>query len=158
MSDSPIRHEFDAELEMDGADSGVFLVVPFSIPETYGISGALPVQGTIDGFPIRLNLVPIGDGLHALPVKKEVRNAIGKSWSSTVHVSLERDTEERQLELPAELIDALEYAGLQEKFNELSFKRREEFANWIARAKKSDTRNERAQSVVQRLNSGQKIN
>jgi hypothetical protein len=156
MSTPAPQHEFDADLEMDASDNGVFLVVPFNVQELYGTTAALPVRGTIDGFPIRLSLLPLGNGEHMLPVRKEIRNAIGKSWSSTVHVIIERDTEERPVEVPAELRDALEYAGLQAKFDELPYGRRKELAGWVGRAKKGDTRDERAQEAVQRIKTGAK--
>jgi hypothetical protein len=156
MSTPTAQHEFDADLEMDASDNGVFLVVPFNVQELYGTTASLPVRGTIDGFPFRQSLLPLGNGEHMLSVRKEIRNAIGKSWSNTVHVVLERDTEERPVEVPAELTDALEYSGLQEKFNALPYGRRKELANWVGRAKKGDTRDERAQEAVQRIKTGAK--
>ena len=113
---SPRQHEFDALLEMDGGDNGVFVVVPFSVPDEYGTKGTLPVQGTIDGFPIRLNLTPLEGGdqqlQHMFSVRKEVRNAIGKTWADTVHVVLQHDTDPAGLDLPDDLVRALDRTAL----------------------------------------------
>ncbi|UYZ63412.1 YdeI/OmpD-associated family protein [Hymenobacter weizhouensis] len=150
------RHEFEAALEMDGADSGVFLLVPFSVPEVYGVKGVLPVRGTIDGFPIRLNLTPLGDGQHVLPVKKEIRNAIGKTWTETVRVVLERDTDATGLQLPDDLDRALDRAGLRPRFDELPYAKRKELAQRIARTKKPDARTQRIEDALEIARSGRK--
>lgn len=155
-SETAFRHEFDAPMEMDGADSGVFLVVPFDVTATYGTKGPLPVRGTIDGFPIRLNLVPMGDGQHMLSVRKEVRNAIDKTWTDTVHVVLERDTDSSGLALPDDLRYALERAGLQPKFDALSFTQRKELAQRVARTKKPEARAQRIEEALEIAQSGRK--
>ena len=156
-STAPVIHEFDAVLEMDGADSGVFVLVPFSVTEVYGVKGVLPVRGTIDGFPIRLNLTPAGDGTHVLPVKKEIRNAIGKSWTETVHVVLERDTEATGVQLPDDLTRALDQAGLRPRFDELPYAKRKELAQWIARTKKPAARIQRIEDTLEMVRSGRKL-
>lgn len=153
---TPLRHEFDAPMEMDGADSGVFLVVPFSVPEVYGTKGPLPVRGTVDGFPIRLNLVPMGDGQHMIGIRKEVRNAINKTWTDTVHVVLERDTDSSGLELPDDLKYALERAGLQVNFDALPYTQRKELAQRVARTKKPEARAQRIEDALEQAQSGRK--
>ncbi|GAB3227265.1 hypothetical protein GCM10027346_10430 [Hymenobacter seoulensis] len=155
-SDTPIRHEFDAPMEMDGADSGVFLVVPFSVPELYAIQGQLPVRGTIDGFPIRLNLVPMGDGNHMINVRKEVRNAINKTWTDTVHVILERDTDSSGIDIPEDLQYALDRAGLQTGFDALPYTQRKQLAQRVARTKKPDARSQRIEEALEQATSGRK--
>ncbi|MDU0371206.1 YdeI/OmpD-associated family protein [Hymenobacter endophyticus] len=155
-SKTPLRHEFDAPMEMDGADSGVFLVVPFSVPDTYGTKGPLPVIGTIDGFPIRTNLVPFGDGQHMLSIRKEVRNAINKTWTDTVHLVLERDTEPGGLELPADFEQALDRAGLRVQFDALPFTQRKDLAMRIARTKKDEARSQRIEDALEIARTGRK--
>ncbi|RPD50407.1 MULTISPECIES: YdeI/OmpD-associated family protein [Hymenobacter] len=155
-TETPLRHEFDAPMEMDGADSGVFLVVPFSVPEVYGTKGPLPVRGTVDGFPIRLNLVPMGDGQHMISIRKEVRNAINKTWTDTVHVVLERDTDSSGIELPDDLKYALERAGLQVNFDALPYTQRKELAQRVARTKKPEARAQRIEDALEQAQSGRK--
>ncbi|ALD20384.1 YdeI/OmpD-associated family protein [Hymenobacter sp. DG25A] len=150
------EHTFDAPLELDAETGGVFVLIPFSVEETYGVRGLLPVQATIDGFPYRGSLSPMGDGHHALLVQKQIRNAIGKSWSQSVHVTLSRDTEERTVNVPEELAMALDRAGLRQRFDALSFTHRKEFAQGIERAKKSETRARRVQDALDRIASGRK--
>ncbi|MCR5889067.1 DUF1905 domain-containing protein [Hymenobacter sp. J193] len=52
------EHTFDAELELDAESGGVFARMPFSVPDTYGVRGLLPIHATIDGFPYRGSLTP----------------------------------------------------------------------------------------------------
>lgn len=155
-SETPLRHEFDAPLEMDGADSGVFLAVPFNVADVYGTKGPLPVRGTIDGFPIRQNLTPAGDDLHVLSVRKELRNTIGKTWADVVHVVLEHDTAPSGLELPIDLTRALDRAGLQAQFEALSYTQQKELIQRVARTKKPDARSQRIEDVLEIARTGRK--
>jgi len=47
------------------------------------------VRGTIDGRPFKGSFMAMGDGRHMLPVKLEIRRAIGKEAGQTVKVRLE---------------------------------------------------------------------
>ena len=46
-------------------------------------------DGTIDGHPFRSSFMAMGDGTHKLPVKADVREAIGKESGDTVVIHLE---------------------------------------------------------------------
>ena len=46
------------------------------------------VRGTIDGYPFRSSFMALGDGTHKLPVKADIRNALGKQVGDTVTVCL----------------------------------------------------------------------
>ncbi|MBC6990372.1 MULTISPECIES: YdeI/OmpD-associated family protein [Hymenobacter] len=156
MSDSQ-EQAFDAPLELHNADGGVFLTVPFSVPDVYGQRGLLHVRGTIDGFPFRLPLTPAADGEHILTIRKQIRNTIGKTWGETVHVVLAPDTEESAIEVPEDLARALDKAGLRTKFDQLAYNQRQKFALWISRAKKPEARFKRIQEAINLVAEGRKL-
>ncbi len=141
MSES---RSFDAVIQ--AADrGGAFVLVPFHVKEAFG-SGRPKVRALIDGHEYRGSLMNMGAG-HMLGLRKDV--------GDSVHVQVELDTEPRTVTIPPELRAALDGSpDAAERYAALSYTHRREFAEWVAEAKKQETRDRRAARAVEMILEG----
>jgi hypothetical protein len=143
----------NAEKEMDIA----YIAIPFDVENVYGTKGQVKVKVTFDGHPYRGVIANMGTGCHIIGVRKDIRKAIGKEVGDIVNVTIEKDEEERVLDMPEDLKKLLSKNRQAHEFYEsLSYTNRKEYAVWISSAKKEETREKRLEQTLSKLLSGKK--
>ena len=81
---------FEATLTRSSPNKGAWTCVKWpESTEFFDTKGLVKVRGTIDGHEFRSSFMALGDGTHMLPVKADVRKAIGKDLGDSVRVHLE---------------------------------------------------------------------
>ena len=150
------RQEFEVRLINPPDIDGAYFLVPFNVQEVYGTKAHVKVRGTIDGHPYRGLIANMGEG-HCMVVRKEIREAIGKTVGDTVKIVMEIDTEPRIVTVPEDFQSALEdNPEAQENFDRFSYTHKKEYVEWIEGAKKAETRANRIQKSIERIAASRK--
>jgi hypothetical protein len=131
--------------------SWAHLPIPFNVEKTFGAKGRVAVRGTINGVAYRSSIMPRGDGTHYMAVNQTIRAAAGAGIGDTVKVVMEPDTATRTVTVPPYLKTALAAAAHDKTFAALSYSHRKELVDWIAQAKKPETRARRIEKCLQML-------
>jgi citrate lyase gamma subunit len=144
--------EFDAVIQSPpDAPRAAYICVPFDVKEVFGTKARVAVKGTFDSNEYRRTIQPMTGG-HVIGVSAEMRKALDKNTGDTIHVVMERDAEERTVEIPADLSTALDsHLGARDYFNNLPYSHRKEYFEHITDAKTPETRARRLEKTIEML-------
>lgn len=128
--------------------------LPDAVVEALGKGRKPPVKATINGYTWRSTVAVMG-GEYWLGISKDVRRHAGVEAGQEVDLTLELDTEERILEVPADFAAALDAEPEARRFfDALSYSNRRRFTWSIDDAKTPETRQRRIEKSVAQLREG----
>ncbi|MEG2935316.1 MAG: YdeI/OmpD-associated family protein [Clostridium sp.] len=142
---------FNAEIKrVEGKDAS-YIEIPFDVEAVYG-SKRVKVKAIFDGHPYRGSIVKMGLPCYMIGITKEIRKAIGKTFGDIIEVSIEKDEEERTVEIPEDFQGAVDKSEEAKTFwDTLSFSVKRKYITWITSAKKEETRRNRVEAAVEKL-------
>ena len=148
--------KFDVILVGQEGSSVAAVTPPFDVQEVFGTRARIPVRGTINGFPYRSSLMPMG-GCHFMVVNRTLRESAGVKAGDRVTVVMERDDAERTVEIPPQLKKELAKSKTaQANWEKLSFTHKKEIARSITEVKQEETRLRRLAKAMDILKTGRK--
>ena len=143
-------HRFQATFYAVGVNRCVD--VPPEVSEALGGETHIRVKGRVGGEPFRSNLAPRGGGMHRLFVHSNIWRKLGVDTGDTVDIEIERDEQEWEVVVPADLADALPKGSeALEAFQAVTIPNRKRFVERIEEAKSAATRKRRIEQGVQLL-------
>jgi len=126
------------KVKLDGMSEVEALNAPFEVEKMFGTRARVPVRCTINGFPFRSSLMPMG-GCHRMVVNKSLREGAGVRAGDIVAVEMERDEELRTVEPPLLLKRELAKSqAAQANWEKQSFSNRKEMARSIEQVKREE--------------------
>lgn len=153
--DGPFRFH----VKLEGADNMEVAAMrpPFDVPAVFGTKARVPVRGTVNGFPFRSSICNMGDG-HFMVVNKEMRAGGKCKAGDIVEVVLQRDREERVVEVPSEIKKIIaSNRTAQTTWDSLSYTHRKEWVRAIGEAKREETKEARIQKMMGSLRAGKRV-
>lgn len=125
--------------------------VPAEVIAALGQGKKPPVKVTLNGYTYRTTVATM-EGNFMLSLSAENRKAAGVQGGDEVEVTLELDTEPRTVDVPDDLVAALDAVpGAREAFDRLSYSARKEYVRQVESAKAQDTRDRRITAVVSKV-------
>ena len=146
---------FRATVEL-GGKTATGIEVPDDVVAALGPGSRPPVTVTVGGHSYRTTVARMG-GRFLVPLSAENRTAAGVAAGDQVDVGIEPDTGPREVEVPADLTEALaKDDAARATFDGLSYTHRKEWVRWVEEAKKADTRRARLAKTVEDLHAGKR--
>ncbi|MDX6270307.1 MAG: hypothetical protein QOD28_1530 [Acidobacteriota bacterium] len=147
---------FRVLLEKHDTSEATGITIPFDVEQTFGTRARVPVRGTINGFPYRSSIFPMG-GCFMMAVNKDIRAGAQAKAGDQISVTMERDDEPRIITPPPDLARALRAnKAAQATWDKLSYTHQKEHARAVEDAKRPETRMRRIEKAIAQLAEGKK--
>lgn len=151
-----MKQEFKAVIQQHKGINGAFIEPPFDVEEVFRAK-RVKVLATFDGIEYRGSIVRMGD-CYMLGITQEIRKKIGKDFGDTILVTIEKDEEERSIEVPEDFAFALSAnSEAQKTYEALSFTNKKDYVRWITEAKRAETRTDRIEKAIRKLADKEKL-
>ncbi|GHO88065.1 YdeI/OmpD-associated family protein [Dictyobacter formicarum] len=145
--------KFRAKIELHGK-TATGIVVPLEVVESLNSGKRPPVCVTINGHTYRSTVAPMA-GEFRLPISAEHRTRSGVEAGDEVEVEIEPDKEPREVDVPPDLLEALECdADAKRFFDGLSSSNKQRIVLSIEGAKTTETRLRRITKAISELHEG----
>jgi hypothetical protein len=126
--------------------------VPPGVSRALGDESSIPVRGSAAGVNFRSTLTPRGNHMHRLFVHSRIWRARRIDVGDTIEFQIDRDMESREPDTAYDFLKALEGRPVARGFyNKSSTALRREIGNWLAAAKRPETRERRIESALDNL-------
>lgn len=133
----------------DDDSSMCAIEVPFDPRPVFGRVRA-PVKVTLNSYTFRSTIARV-NGQTFIPLRRSNREAAGVQGGQLVRVTLELDTDRREVKPPADLVKALKAGKAWAQWQQLSYSHQREHVEAIEQARKPATRARRIEKAVQAL-------
>lgn len=145
------NYKFEVEIKKHEGKDATYIEVPLDVEKEFGAK-RVKVKVKFDGVDYRGSIVKMGLPCYMIGIIKEIRNKIGKKYGDIVNVELQKDEEERNIELPEEFKEKLIVNNDAYKFYEsLPYSQQRKYFQWITSAKKEETKVKRMEEALEKL-------
>lgn len=149
--------KINAEIKKIEEKDGAYIEIPFDVEQVYGAK-RVKVKATFDGVEYRGSIVKMGLPCYIIGIIKDIRKKIGKKPGDIIEVTIEKDEEERIVEIPMDFKERIELDdNIKEFWNTLSFSMQKKYVVWITSAKKEETRIKRINEAIEKMKNKEKI-
>lgn len=130
-----------------------FVDVPREASKAFGSPSAhIPVQGSVEGVPLRTTMVPAGNGCHRLAIHGDIYRKLRMDAGAVVEVSIERDEESREPVVPPALANSLKFSKVAAaEFRAMTTALRRQIVRYLTSAKSQATLERRVAKFITHL-------
>ena len=145
--------KFHSVIQLSGK-TATGIPVPAEVVAALGSSKKPAVRVTINHYTYRSSVAFMG-GVFMLPVSAEHRQGAGVNAGDEVEVTLELDTEAREVSVPADFAEVLDQDEAARRFfDSLSYSNKLRYVLSVEQAKTAETRQRRIEKAVSQLHEG----